>query len=105
MNTSYQSTTHTKADTSHLVWRVAEKAQAESFERFIKQRPGNSTMVANCDTLALGERKLKSSSVATFNKKITAMKNGHLYSGPMELDVDTLPKPAYGTTTRAEGDD
>lgn len=93
MNTAYQGTTHTKADTTHLVWRVFEKAQAEAFEKFIKNRPGNSRMILVLNVLLSGEKKLKSSTLATFNKKIIAMKNGKAL--PSELDTDTLPPPAF----------
>jgi len=36
MSASYQSITHTTPDTSHLVWRVADKVREEGLQTFKK---------------------------------------------------------------------
>ena len=69
---SYQRSTHTTPDTSHLVWRVADKIRDEDLQVFREKRLGNSKVKAVVDILATGEAKLKFSSLATFNKKISA---------------------------------
>ena len=91
MSTAYRGTTHTKPDTAHLVWRVADKARDEELQKYIKNRHGNAKAVAVHDIIALGEKKLKSSSLGTFNRKIIAMVNCRLYDPEPSEDTDTLP--------------
>ena len=71
MQMSYHGSTHTKADTSNLVWRIANKAQEVHLQREIvaRENAGSLTKVVP-DLRALGRQKFKSSSLATFNKKI-----------------------------------
>ncbi|EDR03149.1 uncharacterized protein LACBIDRAFT_331822 [Laccaria bicolor S238N-H82] len=90
MSTAYQGTTHTKADTTHLVWCVADK-----------NRKGNGKAVTFCDILALGEKKLKSSSLATFNRKVITMVECCLYTSEPSEDTDTLPPLAMGCPSDA----
>jgi hypothetical protein len=58
MSTAYQGTMHTKADTTHLVWHVADKVRDEELQIFKWNKRGNRKEVAICDILALGEQKL-----------------------------------------------
>jgi len=53
----------------------------------MENRDGNSKVKVAVDILATGEGKLCSSSIATFNRKICAMVNGHNY----EDEEDTIP--------------
>jgi hypothetical protein len=96
MSVAYQGTTHTKADTAHLVWRVADKVRDEELQIFEQNRKGNGKAVAACDILALGEQKLKSSSLATFNQKVIVMVECRLYTPEPSEDTDTLPPVAMG---------
>ena len=96
MSAAYQGTTHTKPDTAHLVWRVADKVRDEELQVFKKNRRGNAKAVAVHDILALGEKKLKSSSLGTFNRKIIAMVECRLYDPEHLDDTDTLPPLALG---------
>lgn len=93
MSAAYRGATHTKPDTAHLVWRVADKARDEELQVFRRNRHGNTKAVAVHDILTLGEKKLKSSSLGTFNRKIIAMVECRLYDPePSDLeDTDTLP--------------
>lgn len=100
--TYYQSTTHTNASTEHLAWRVADKARDEILQKFRKNRAGNSKIVPTLNTLQSGEQKLKSSSVASFNKKVMATKNGILVAS--ELDDDTLPPLALSRNVVEENE-
>jgi len=101
MSTAYQGTTHTKADTTHLIWRVADKVRDEELQIFKQNRKGNGKAVAFCDILALGEQKLKSSSLATFNRKVIAMAECCLYTSEPSEDTDTLPPLAMGRPSDA----
>lgn len=96
MSTAYRGTTHTNPDTSHLVWRVADKVRDEELQIFKRNRRGNAKAVAVHDILSLGEKKLKSSSLATFNRKVTALVERRLYDPEPSEDTDTLPALALG---------
>lgn len=91
LSTSYQGSTHTAPDTSHLVWRVADDARSNEIQVFKKNRTGNSKVKAVVDIIATGEAKLKSSALASFNRKVSAMVTGHIYDG--DEDDDTIPQP------------
>jgi hypothetical protein len=65
LGASYSGTGHKDVDTSDLVWRVARKASELSLNRLQADRHGKPTP----DLLVTGEAALKSSSLATFNKK------------------------------------
>ncbi|KAF9525192.1 hypothetical protein CPB83DRAFT_796698 [Crepidotus variabilis] len=88
LSSSYQSSTHTSADVSELVWKIAEKARSEEMLTFKDRREKNGRVKAVVNILAHGEAKLKSSSLGTFNKKVLAMVEGRLF----EEEVDTLPQ-------------
>jgi hypothetical protein len=88
LSSSYQRCTHTTPDTSHLVWRVADKLRDEELQVFREKRVGNSKVKAVVDILATGEAKLKSSSLTSFNKKISAMVKGHVYDD----EQDAIPQ-------------
>jgi hypothetical protein len=88
LSSSYQRSTHTALDTSHLVWRVADKIRDKGLQVFREKRVGNSKVKAVIDILATGETKLKSPSLAAFNKKISAMIKGHAY----EDEQDAIPQ-------------
>ncbi|KIM38440.1 hypothetical protein M413DRAFT_45600, partial [Hebeloma cylindrosporum] len=70
----YQSSTHTAVDTSVLVWRIANKARDLELQKKVDNREGNKWMKPVIDVKVFGYKKLESSSLGTFNKKIAAMK-------------------------------
>ncbi|CAA7268575.1 unnamed protein product [Cyclocybe aegerita] len=76
MSASYQSTTHTKPNTDHLVHRVANKVSEEKLHVYTENRPGNAKVTATPNILSVGEQKLKSSTLSTFNRKVRAMVEG-----------------------------
>lgn len=88
MDTSYQSTTHTNPNVDRLVWRVAKKVYDEKLHLYTKDRLGNAKAKAVPDILAVGEAKLKSSSLSTFNRKIRTMIEG----GNIDEELDSLPE-------------
>jgi hypothetical protein len=87
LDTSYKGTTHTTPDTSDLVWRVANKACELKLNEFQANREGNSSVKETVDTLASGERLLKSATIATFNKKLKSLISGMI----MEDETDDIP--------------
>jgi hypothetical protein len=70
----YRSGTHTTPDTSKLIWRVADDAQAMEI-LYLKHnrevRCGSISAVANI--LKEGEKKLRSSLIKTFNAKLDVL--------------------------------
>ena len=97
---SYQRSSHTTPDTSQLVWRVADNIRDKELQIFTEKRLGNSKVKAAVDILTTGEAKLKSSSLATFNKKISAMVKGRAYDD--EQDVIPQTNLSIGGTDDTE---
>ncbi|KAK6978253.1 hypothetical protein R3P38DRAFT_3334302 [Favolaschia claudopus] len=79
---TYQSTGHTTPNTSHLVWRVQAKIAEEKLQVFEAGRARNAQKKPAA--------KLKSSTLATFNKKTAALVAGLSF----EEDEDECPAMA-----------
>jgi hypothetical protein len=90
MKTAYQGTTHTVPNTNHLVKRVANKIQEENLHLYNKDRLGNPKVKSVPDTISVGEAKLLSLSLITFNCKIHAMVDGQQYA--VDKEPDSLPQ-------------
>ena len=84
LGATYSGTGHKDADTSDLVWRVARKARELDLNRRQVNRLGKATT----DLLVAGETALKSSSIASFNKKRRELLKGIIEV--TEDDVDDL---------------
>ncbi|KAJ7659848.1 hypothetical protein B0H17DRAFT_954591 [Mycena rosella] len=84
LGASYSGTGHKNMDTSDLVWRVARKARELELNRPQVNRRGKATN----DLLVAGEAALKSSTIATFNKKRRELLKGIIEV--TEDDVDNL---------------
>ncbi|KAJ7915105.1 hypothetical protein B0H13DRAFT_1610806, partial [Mycena leptocephala] len=95
LGTKYQNTGHTTPDTSELVWRVANKVASEDLQQFEDGRANNDKCKLTVNIMLTGEEKLKSSTLATFNKKILAMIDGHEF----EDEEDECPALAYNTVS------
>ncbi|KAF8871289.1 hypothetical protein BD779DRAFT_1454211, partial [Infundibulicybe gibba] len=100
LNASYSGITHTAPDTSDLVWRVALKAQDLGLNQFQLNREKNDAVKLTVDTLATGERLLKSATLATFNKKVKAAALGIL----IEDELDEIPTLDLGVSIQREDD-
>ncbi|KAJ7078343.1 hypothetical protein C8R44DRAFT_578793, partial [Mycena epipterygia] len=85
LEASYAGTGHTTPDTSDLVWRVARKAQELKLNISQPNRKGKTTL----DLLIVGEAALKSSTLATFNKKRRELLKGIILI--TDEDVDEIP--------------
>ncbi|KAF8844129.1 hypothetical protein BDN67DRAFT_1066260 [Paxillus ammoniavirescens] len=66
---AYRGITHTTPDNSASISKVAHKVNDLALHRFNLDRDGNSSTKPVINTLASGEQKLKSSTLATFNKR------------------------------------
>ena len=93
MKTAYQGTNHKEPKTDHLVKQVAKKVFDEGLHQFTKERPGNEKAKAVPNIISVGEAKLRSSSLATFNRKIRAMAEGRQYDEDYS-ESDLLPTVA-----------
>ena len=97
----YQQRNHTAADTSVLVWRIANKAQELNLQTTIADRPENKHSKPLIDLVASGYKKFESSSLATFNKKIADSKIGVLTI----QEVDEIAPVAFSLTSNDGEDD
>lgn len=91
LDASYKGRTHKIPDASNLIWRVALKAQELKLGIFIERREGNDEAKAVVDVLASGERLLKTSTLATFNKKLRYFKEGTAPPPDDPEDIDDIP--------------
>ncbi|KAJ7882756.1 hypothetical protein B0H14DRAFT_2565150 [Mycena olivaceomarginata] len=92
---AHQRTGHTTPSTALLVWRVQQKVSSEKLQDFDAARTNNPRGKLTVDVLKVGEAKLKSSTLATFNKKILAMIEGF----GCEDEEDECPPMTYGTAS------
>ncbi|KAJ6476422.1 hypothetical protein DFH09DRAFT_952342, partial [Mycena vulgaris] len=92
---SHRSTHHTTPDTSNLVFRVQRKAAQENLHKFQPERAHNDRRKAVVNIQLVGEEKLKSSTLGTFNKKVLAMAAGIVF----DEDEDECPTAAFGAIT------
>ncbi|KAF8143857.1 hypothetical protein K438DRAFT_1632711, partial [Mycena galopus ATCC 62051] len=91
LNSTYTSAGHTTPETSHLVWRVQRKVSSEGIQQFNPARSNNTRGKLTTDISKVGEAKLKSSTLVTFNKKLLAMIEGHGF----EDEEDECPAISY----------
>ena len=89
----YKGTSHTSPDTSECVWKVGNKVKELGLDKFEADREGNAVAKKTVNILSLGEKRLKSSTLATFNKKVRRLHDGYL-DEDAELDVDEMPPEA-----------
>jgi hypothetical protein len=98
MELPHQNKNHSNVDITHLVWQVANKVKDEELQNFQENRPGNSRCNPIVDILATGEKKLKSSSLSTFNRKVLAMVEGRMF----EIEVDEIPSVSFSEDPEVE---
>jgi hypothetical protein len=96
----YTGTSHTIPDTSDCVWKVANKVKELGLYKFEPGREGNEMAKKTVNIISLGEKRLKSPTLATFNKKVRRLHDGYL-NEDTELDVDEMPPAALSL----DGDD
>jgi hypothetical protein len=101
MKTAYQGSTHKVPKTDHLVWRVAKKVHEEELHLYAEDRTGNAKAKIVPDVISVGEAKLLSASLNTFNRKVHAMVEGRIY----DEEVDTLPQNTLAVNSLTEDSD
>lgn len=72
LETAYRNTGHTTPDTSDMPKRVAGKVASEGLQDFEDGRINNDRRKPTKNILMTGEAQIKSSTLATFNKKLVA---------------------------------
>ena len=91
LGASYQGITHTTPDTSKLVRKVASEVRELSLSIYQPGRKGNEKQKLVPNLIEVGERKLLSSSLETFNKKLACMKAGNLEDVAGVTKEDEIP--------------
>ncbi|KAN0073711.1 hypothetical protein V8E55_011965 [Tylopilus felleus] len=86
---AYHGISHMTPDTSAAIHKVTLKINELELYTIKPNRSENSFVKPVLDTLALGEQRLKSSSIATFNKKVQAMMVGESFD--LDVEKDELP--------------
>lgn len=104
LSNRYQGRTHTTPDTSQSVWKVAHQIRELGLDKFKSGREGNDSAKKTINILSLGEQRLKSSTLATFNKKVRRLHNG-FNDKEAELDIDTIPAVAINVNLGTEEED
>ena len=90
LGASYQGKTHTMLDTSKLVWKVANKVQELMFSKYLPDRKGNDKQKLVTNLIDVGEKRLLSSMLETFNKKLVCMKAGNVDELAGMIKVDEI---------------
>lgn len=98
MRAAYQGATHKVPDTSVLVWRIADKAEELRLQDYVQGREGQSTAKPVPDLRALGREKFASSSLATFNKKMSEFIAGK----SVIVEEDDIPSPEFAIRDEGE---
>ena len=91
LGASYQGKTHTTPDTSILVRKVANDIAELSLGKYQSGRKGNEKQKLVPNLIDVGEKKLMSSSLETFNKKLACMKAGNLDEVAGITEEDEIP--------------
>ncbi len=91
MNTSYQKTTHTNADMSDLIWRIADAIKDRQLQEFVRDRPITVTVKAVLDLRADGYTRITNVTLPAFKKKVKSVAEGmecQCLASLVELEAD-----------------
>ena len=91
LGASYQGKTHTTPDTSKLVWKVANKVQELMLGKYLPDHKGNDKQKLVTNLIDVGEKRLLSSTLEMFNKKLACMKAGNVDELAGMIKVDEIP--------------
>ena len=91
LGASYQGKTHTTPDTSRLVWKVANEVRELVLGKYLPNRKGNDKQKLVTNLIDVGEKRLLSSTLETFNKKLACMKAGNVEELAGMIEVDEIP--------------
>ncbi|KIM80400.1 hypothetical protein PILCRDRAFT_822535, partial [Piloderma croceum F 1598] len=84
----YTSRSHETPNTLDAVWKVTNKVKDLQLNKFKLDREGNNSAKLTANVLALGEQRLKSSTLANFNKKVQRLYDGYA----VVAEVDEIPE-------------
>ncbi|KIJ57647.1 hypothetical protein HYDPIDRAFT_44852 [Hydnomerulius pinastri MD-312] len=98
---AYHGITHITPDTSAAVNQIAFKVGELGLHTFNPTRTEDGSVKPVVDTLASGEQKLKSATLATFNKKVKSMLAGKGLDG----EEDEIPQVDFDLTHDDSDDD
>lgn len=88
---AYHGISHTAPDVLSAINKVAYKVSELELHVFKPNRLEGDTARPVVDTLAVGAQKLKSSTLATFNRKVRGMMVGEVF----ESDEDEIPQASF----------
>jgi hypothetical protein len=91
LGASYEGKTHTTPDTSALVWKIANEVRELVLGKYQPSRKGNDKQRLVTNLIDVGERKLLSSTLETFNKKLAYMKAGNVDEMAGMTEEDEIP--------------
>ena len=100
LDTAHHGITHITPDTSASVYKVAHKVGELRLHTFTPSRGENNKIRPVINTLALGEHKLKSATLTTFNRKVKAMMAGE----GLEAEVDDIPQVDFNLSALSSDD-
>lgn len=89
LKTGYHGITHVNPDTTAAVRKIAHTVRELELGCYKPDRDGNGTVRPIVDTLAVGEQKLRSSTLTTFNRKVKMMMEGDGFE--VEPEEDEIP--------------
>ncbi|KAF7971248.1 hypothetical protein HWV62_21570 [Athelia sp. TMB] len=101
----YSGTSHTTPNTSSLVWKVADKIRDEKLDSELRNRKSNGTAKPVKNAMVAGEKKLKSSTLKTFNLNVRKLIEGHTQIDDVEDEMLPLGFAAPEEDERPEDDD
>jgi len=103
MHAGYQGSMHTTPGADMLIWHIADKARDLSLQTKLTCREGAQHAKLTPDLHATGKQKFSSSSLATFNKKISNVIEGKV--AMVEAETDDLPVLAFVEKSGIFGDE
>ncbi|KAF9222112.1 hypothetical protein BS17DRAFT_838783 [Gyrodon lividus] len=95
---AYHGISHATPDMSAAINKVAHKVGKLDLHVFKPNRLENDSIRPVVDTLAAGEQKLKSLTLATFNRKVSGMIAGEGF----EIEEDETPQVSFNLTHNLE---
>ena len=95
LGAAYEGRRHSTPNTSHLVWRVADKVKELELDKHQPGRSGNDKQKPTVNLIEAGEKKLISSSLMTFNKRLACMIAGNMAEAAAMAEADELPAVAF----------
>ncbi|KAG0698558.1 hypothetical protein DFH29DRAFT_1081734 [Suillus ampliporus] len=95
---AYHGLNHSSPDTSASVWKVAKKINELRLHQFTSDRTEDDAVKPVVDTLMTGEKKMKTSTLATFNRKVRKMLAGEGF----EQEEDEIPSLSFDLNSMDE---